>query len=1331
MFRICILLAWVSASVVCSGANIWDKSNDFQPWRACWRLKCSRNNGVLELTDIGKDSSIVANGVNVDPAKVNRLSIRYRATGIASKTTGQLYFSGGKHPRFSDDKKWKLPSLNNDGNWHTLTLDVDQCMKNPDAWAKFGIVTQLRLDLMDQPGGKIEIGMIAFSEKSKVREGIWNKDNDFQPWKACWRLTCTRNNGFLKLSDIGKDSSIIARNLKLHNNGFNRIDIRYRANGTPKSTRGQIYFTGQANNRFTDKNSIKLPSLVSDGQWHTMSVDISRNAVDFVSWQNTAVIKDLRLDMMDQAGGEIEIEYILLYKLTVADPEEAAWQKITPQFLPPAQPEPPYFGGKMIRFSGKFDPNSPKHFFFRKKFTLSEKPVKAYLQFLADDAAEVFINGQVAASCETWREAKVVDISNLLKTGANLLAVNHWNHHGSTGLLIELYCEFKDGSFVRINSDKSFVSSDTVLAGWNTLLDYDDSSWQMPEEQPVPPGGPWISRVSYIDFRLPPQKLNSFSSDQQQLNAGSLFTGRVVFDGKKPEQLPSFDLVFSDINGQRIIAETINKYAFKAINENQWELIFSSPLPRYIRSQKLHLALHFVSGLSLDKVPEMTLDFVNNSPLLAAPRSKIVATSSGPQLEINGKTDFTFVSFANIKHPKIPAGQDFSHAPIRVISPGTSWIGIDKIDFYRLDKAAEAELRRYPNAMLLVQITCYPSRDWGMANRDELAMDSNGRLFHETANWMGQNRVALSFASQKGRDELAKMVEQMIEYVENSHWRHRVVGYRIAGGHTSEWIAWGHDRKLFFDYSPVNREAFRKYLQKNYPDVKNTEIPSPAERLARKNDEALLDPALHTRSIAYNYFESECVTDMIITLCQAAKKACRNRVVVGTYYGYHMNVTASDFQFTGHLALKRLIDSRSVDFIMSPPSYAFRQVGDTMGDMKPFQTIANNNIMPVIEDDTRTHNTADYCRYYQALNPAQSVALLQRNMAMALCRNQMVLLYALMRGTELHFPELSDPAKMIQRTGSHCLASGVARNAEIALVVSENTLKHMPFERRRFHTRRVQVYEQGTPRKTQEGLTRLGGTLIAGSVPTVSRIGAPVDYILAEDLKDHPGDYKLYIFLNAFYSDPDFLQAVEKLRQKKCVLAWFYAPGYIFEKNCGIEYMKKLTGFDFGKSDEPMIMKFDLPDNETVGCGNEPVSPVFYVKSSPGVTPLAPYKNSSLTGFAEKNNGKAIDIYIGSWHLPVSLGKYLIKKAGVHSYIDTADPIEANGNLFTLHTRFAGKKVVSLPRKTDVLDVFNKKIIARKTDSFSFEAPLHSTWLFYFGDDAEKLLQKLNDPKAD
>ena len=52
-------------------------------------------------------------------------------------------------------------------------------------------------------------------------------------------------------------------------------------------------------------------------------------------------------------------------------------------------------------------------------------------------------------------------------------------------------------------------------------------------------------------------------------------------------------------------------------------------------------------------------------------------------------------------------------------------------------------------------------------------------------------------------------------------------------------------------------------------------------------------------------------------------------------------------------------------------------------------------------------------------------------------------------------------------------------------------------------------------------------------------------------------------------------------------------------------------------------------------------------------------------------------------------------------------------------------KTVRLPRKTDVLDVFGRRVVARGVDSFDFDAKLHKTYLFYLSDDADALLDKL------
>ena len=77
----------------------------------------------------------------------------------------------------------------------------------------------------------------------------------------------------------------------------------------------------------------------------------------------------------------------------------------------------------------------------------------------------------------------------------------------------------------------------------------------------------------------------------------------------------------------------------------------------------------------------------------------------------------------------------------------------------------------------------------------------------------------------------------------------------------------------------------------------------------------------------------------------------------------------------------------------------------------------------------------------------------------------------------------------------------------------------------------------------------------------------------------------------------------------------------------------------------------------------------------------------------------------------------------MHVYCESDDPIEANDALFTLHARSAGTKTVRLPRKTTVVDLVGRRVVARDTDVFSFDAALHSTHLFYYGDDAEEYLR--------
>ena len=57
--------------------------------------------------------------------------------------------------------------------------------------------------------------------------------------------------------------------------------------------------------------------------------------------------------------------------------------------------------------------------------------------------------------------------------------------------------------------------------------------------------------------------------------------------------------------------------------------------------------------------------------------------------------------------------------------------------------------------------------------------------------------------------------------------------------------------------------------------------------------------------------------------------------------------------------------------------------------------------------------------------------------------------------------------------------------------------------------------------------------------------------------------------------------------------------------------------------------------------------------------------------------------------------------------------MEANDGFFTLHARTPGLKTVRLPKKVrEVYDILNDRVVARDTDTFSFESKLHETWFF-------------------
>lgn len=764
----------------------------------------------------------------------------------------------------------------------------------------------------------------------------------------------------------------------------------------------------------------------------------------------------------------------------------------------------------------------------------------------------------------------------------------------------------------------------------------------------------------------------------------------------------------------------VHRYA-----KGRWRVNSECDAPLYLSSCRMSVSLE--SGAFYRRGgarPSAGVSFTaaKSVPGFEHPVKSGVATVGGvPRFTVNGKP------FYALWGTTWPRGTSVRHsdAPLNVVTvwtrSGQYWPKEGEFDPADFDFLAELNRRVHPSAWFIWDLTMYPPPDWAKNHPEEMARDENGRINTDG----GDKEINFSFASKRAMSDIRTTMEKAMAYLESSPYANRIIGYRINSGHTAEWLGWDPvDRSSILDFSPVAQRAFEDYLKRFYPAVKDCLVPSFTERCLAADGEVLWDPVRNIRPIAYHRFYSDMMAEDAIGLCRRAKEIVGGRKLVGTYFGYVATLfcTAAS-HMRAHYSTEKILESGAVDFLMSPQPYAVRNPGDVRGDMKPFKSIQNRGIVSVVEDDTRTFNSL---RTPNLQMPTQwlSTQIMRRNMAQTLCRNEPFYTYALCSGTEFDYPAFATDAATVRRIGERCLAKGVERHAEIAVVVSEEAMKALPIIKEmkdRFKVGWQQYREDGSgkvDRGDWSGAVTLGGDPYIHSWTRYARIGAPVDYLLAEDLEHAAGDYKLYIFNCCTRSDEKLLASAKRLRRKNCMILWTFAPGYMNDAGNSVDWMARLTGMRFAKYPKPVDPELTFEGGEKTGSLGHAVAPVFHPIDPERV--LAVYADSK-PGLALSKTDNATTVFSGTYRLEVAVLVRLAKMAGVHLYSDTSDPIDANDSLVALHARFEGKKTIYLPRRTDVCDVFAGRMVAKGVSEFSFDANLHSSWLFYYGDDAAEV----------
>jgi hypothetical protein len=373
--------------------------------------------------------------------------------------------------------------------------------------------------------------------------------------------------------------------------------------------------------------------------------------------------------------------------------------------------------------------------------------------------------------------------------------------------------------------------------------------------------------------------------------------------------------------------------------------------------------------------------------------------------------------------------------------------------------------------------------------------------------------------------------------------------------------------------------------------------------------------------------------------------------------------------------------------------------------MQPAGSLRHRGKLCIVEDDTRIHLAEDTGDYGRLHTLQDTIAVLQRNFAQALCRGQGIWWYPQIDPSRE--PALLPLLERFAALGDFALHLDRRPSAEIALILDDESFFYQSLRN-----------DLDLPLIFQQ---RLWG---------LPRLGAPFDTYLLDDLCEGGlPEYRLYIFLNAFRLSQARREALNKvLRRRGQVALWLYAPGYIAE-DLSLDHMRELTGFRFGKGDHPWgpmmhLIHFDHPITQGLSqdlCWgtNSPLGPVFHLEDPEAqiLGQVVYSQGRCKPGLGVKVLAEWTSVYCAAPNLPAPLLRGLARFAGVHLYSEAGDVLYAGPQLLGVHTVAGGARCFALPGPAEVVcELFSGAMVGCRAGQFEVDLPPRSTALYYTGD---------------
>lgn len=614
-----------------------------------------------------------------------------------------------------------------------------------------------------------------------------------------------------------------------------------------------------------------------------------------------------------------------------------------------------------------------------------------------------------------------------------------------------------------------------------------------------------------------------------------------------------------------------------------------------------------------------------------------------------------------------------------------------------LDDVLSFVAENAPDALILPRLIFSPPGSFVRANPGDMVRYASGE------------EGDISIASRKFWEvEADEALRAAVEHIAQGQFAGRILGFYLEHG---EWL---YDKGLGFDASEANQQSFKSWLRQKYKNslvslraawhdgsvtfetANVPEWPVPAGN-------TIFFGAREGRYIDFHEYSSEIAAQTILRLGKAVKEASGGRSAVAVSYGYTLELPRA---YSGHLALRTVLDSPFVDILTGPISYSGRHPGGSAPPPAPIDSVTLAGKLWVCEDDTKTPLATG--RTPDGYNPK-----IETDEGVRACHARNIGA-AIVKGVGLSWMDLWGEGWLDSRETWQELAR-LRQLAELAAErrtrpVGDPEVAVLVDERAFFSVRDESLLE----------------TLIASQRDALLRLGVRVGFYLLSDVlkKDFPLGAKLVLFLNAFALDNTTRAAIaERLQNEGRTLAWVFAPCANEEtiSECAdvIGQHVKLQPWS-SKMGATVLSNVHSPLTEHLRGQviGEPrrLNPSFSVADLRSQV-LAEYPGGGAA-IAVRKHPRWQSVFLGEPGLTRPLLRGLLRLAGIAPLTVDDDVAWIGDGVMCLHSTEGGGTNVYLPEEGAIHDGLTGETLTSGGWGARLSMPLRGTRLLFWGDES-------------